>query len=617
MCALSIAPAYGQNIPSLEGEFKSQWYNLNHYNARGTSGIRNDDFFIAPDGRENPRSEYEHFIKTLLHYKQGNKDVAQTLCNFPARMTLMQENLNWFSQNDRPSCPEYEQAQKPDQIKSISLIFASGYFDNPSSYYGHTLLRFNYDDSVLNQKTLNSSLNYGANITDQDGTLVYILKGLFGGYSARYVTNNDFIHSHRYTNAQLRDLWEYELNLTPKQLHFVSEHSWELKNAEFKYYFMNDNCAHRVINIVERATGEDLTKSHGFWLMPLQVLQETEKNEAKLIRSESYNPSLKSTFSARYDALSDNERRQFLSFLSEDTTVQRKLAPQMSEDVLLLLIEQLDIQIAKLSIKKTSDRNLKNALNAQRRIILFELLKRPAYSEKDRFTPPAPKASVLDMPSVSVLRTGYIRRADEIDALNIHYQVANNDLLDRRQPGQEKSRFIMGAVNLDIRESNQSGGRVDVREVTVFDIANLNTNPLPMTHTGEYSWGIKFGYSHRNEICTACGSVSLEGKGGKAIRFNDHIMAYSLNGVRLNHRKTRDFGYTQIVSENGLAIDAANARFDLSFDATYDPFMGEDEFIAGAEVGLDVGKGVEARFGAAKNFDGDNMISARIGYHFN
>lgn len=615
LITISNANARVNNAPLLNGELKAQWYNLNHYDEKGISGIKNADFFVSPNGQQDPDEEYSSFLNLLSEFKNQPSDTGkETLCRFPARMTLLTKHLKWFKGGDRPQCEEYLETVKPQHVQSVSLIFASGYFDNPSSYYGHTLLRFNYNESKISQKTLDSSLNYGADITNNEGTFTYVFKGLTGGYGASYQRNNDFVHSHRYTNGQLRDLWEYDLNLTPDQVRFVLEHSWELMNAKFDYFFLSDNCAHRIINVVERATGKDLTKSHAFWLLPIQVLQESylaENNGSPLITDEVYVPSLKSTFTKRYQGLSREDKQRFITFFKKPLNDQIEFVETLSSDILLLILDQLDIEVAKLSIKENTNSDDRKNIEDQRRAVLFALLNRPAMGGRQKLD--WDKSQTLSTSRrASVVRWGYTQREGE-DAATLKYQIANNDLLDKPMAGQEKSRFIMGAIEAEITENE-----VNLRDLTIVDIANLNTNALPMTMTKEYSWGIRLGYNHRNRICDSCGSVGVTGTVGKAERLSENILVYSLAGARLNHKKVEVYDYVTLVSESAALFDLNDyGRLNLGVNFDFDPKGSDLETVAKIDYAIDISKNNDLRLGVESNLSGESMVTLRLGHFFN
>ena len=82
----------------------------------------------------------------------------------------------------------------------------------------------------------------------------------------------------------------------------------------------------------------------------------------------------------------------------------------------------------------------------------------------------------------SVLRIGSgVRDGRSFQTLS--YRATNNDLLNMPSPGQEASRFIMVELGIEIDR-----GSLDLRKLVVFDVLNLNTNPLPTSMTHERSW---------------------------------------------------------------------------------------------------------------------------------
>jgi hypothetical protein len=611
-CCAAFQGALAMTPTDKSESWPDAWGVLNHYDKNGISDIQNADYFIAKDGQKNPKAEYDAFIGILREYMADGSH-TEILCQFPARVTFATHTLDWFHKKDRPYCKDYISEVNPEKIESLSLMFASGYFDNPSSYYGHTLLKFNYDGSVLNQRTLNSSLNYGADSGNEDGTLMYVLNGLFGGYQATYQRNNNFINSHRYTNAQLRDIWEYKLNLTAEQVKFIAEHAWELKRAKFTYYFFNDNCAHRIADLIERATSSKLAYSHGFWVLPLQVIEHAKMvkgSAGDLISSEVYHPSLKRTFSKRYEALSSDEKRDFINFFKASDIERTKLVTTFTENVLLLILEQLDIRIAKSTIEKT--KNKEDAVfQEQRRIILAELFRRTS-GYKMAPLDWGKNNTLLNYKPISVVRAGVSRR-DDNDHFSLQYQIANNDLLDSPIPGQERSKVIMGGFQLDM-----SDDAFQIRDVTLIDILNLNTNPLPFWLTDEYSWQLRVAYDHQNSICKSCGSFGVTGKAGQSIRFNDDWMAYGLAGMTLRHRQVDDFGFLSFVGDSAVIYSADPSHaVQFGFNVIYDPLHGESDGNLDAEFSYKFNDNKDIRFSYERSLENESFLSVRVGYYFN
>jgi hypothetical protein len=523
-----------------------QWLSLSYYHKNIMSGfeseILNDDYFVAQDGRTNPARELEVFRELMQKQQQGIPQ-DDMLCRFPARMTFLQKSDPAFANFSRPECTEYIKQNRPEDITSISLVFASGYFDNPGSYFGHTMLKYNYGDNVTDQNTIDASLNYGANNTDVPSSPMYAIRGIFGGYNASYKRNNDLLNTHQYTNMQIRDLWEYRLALTPKQRQFVIEHSWEMMRAKFTYYFFNDNCAHRIARIIEKSTGRDLTKVSGFWLLPTQVVRHLKANtqQPSLVEDGAYLPSLKTEFAANYATLNNTQRTQFLTFLKQSLGQQRTSVSKLSPQLLALSLSHFDLELAKQKDKPKHAGRIK-AINETRGILLLEMMRRepndlalqPPVMNYQTITDSRP-ASQLRLDAGTLNNHGLVR---------LSYRSANNDLLDKPLSGQEISRFLMGAARLDIAEN-----KVKLRKVTAIEILNLNTNPLPMSLTNEFSWGLRIDYAPRNELCIDCESAGIEAKFGRAFRINKNMLLYGLAGGRAHSEEHDTRSYGNLVAE--------------------------------------------------------------------
>ncbi len=596
----------------LTGELLRQWLVLGAYEETRSGGysssIVNADFFVSPDGRADPDAEFVAFERLIRAFANRGEH-AEVLCRFPARLSLLRRHGVLPPFWGDPDCPNFEKQNRPAAIRSVSLVFASGYFDNPSSYYGHVLLQFNYVEGVTNQRALDSGLNYGADATDDPASPFYILKGLFGGYTASYTRNNQFLHTYLYTNAQLRDTWEYELDLTSEQLRFLVEHAWEIGFAQFNYYFFNDNCAHRIAKLIEVATGRDLSETHGFWLLPTQVVRKLRADGSSdpFVRSESFNPSLKSTFSTRFGSLERNEREAFAAFFRSSDREKAQTVGELGSDLLQVMLDYLDLEVAKRTLLEDTE-DVLQSVQRQRALLLGEMFRRPARSEDIAPREPDVSQSPIEMKPPSVLRVGAGVR-DGRGFQTLSYRAANNDFLNRPNPGQEVSRFVMAEVDLEVDR-----GSVDVTNVVLVDVVNVNTNPLPASMTQERSWSLTLDYAPRNRLCTHCSSFGLEGRLGKSVRPSERVLFYGFAGARI-HTPDRD-NYLRLTSELGSIVNTTERSIlKLSGEASLDTFTGETDWHWGAEFGLELGEHSDLRVSFEKSGRHDVAL-ATFGYYF-
>lgn len=594
-----------------EGPFHDAWMEMNFYHQgkKGfSSEIINDSFFLSPDGASSPESEFQAFSKAMKDYN------TETLCRYPARTTLFRKSIKEFQNVPQPDCSSYPRHIDPDKVTGVSLIFASGYFESPASYFGHTMLKFDTNDTDVNEFFFDSSLNYGAEVTDATGNPMYIIKGLTGGYTASFQRNNDFINTHNYTNKDMRDVWEYPLNLTSEQKAFLVEFSSELRQARFKYYFFNDNCAHRMARLIEMTTGQRLVKTDGPWLLPIDVIQslsEPETGKLSPISSEIRSPSLKSKARQDFLKLSSQEKDAVKTYLRSSITVQQTLAPELSDDALRVTRSQYDLELAKLTTKAKDADKLKD-LQKHRHILLMERLKRSPSSSSEHNTfahKTGSTPATLNHPGA--LQIGYIAKPGN-DAFNLRFQAANNDLLNKPLEGQEASKFIMGALEVDLNQD-----KMDLRSFTAFDIASFNTNPIPRGFLSDLSWSIQAEYAPRNLICDSCTTGFIDAKVGKAIRPSSNIMLYSLWGGQVNHKQTRHNDTLMLRSENGILANLSSInRINLELNAEASPTSGNPLYLLAAETAYDIAPQTDIRARFEHDFDKSALL-VRFSFYLN
>ena len=211
-------------------------------------------------------------------------------------------------------CPEFNEWAQTGEAESISLVYATGYLGNPASYYGHILLKINTPRNSAINDIENQTINFGAILSGNDGLVKYIAKGLLGGYEAGFSSTQYYHHTHNYGETELRDLWEYQLDLTRKEMELVLGHAWELLGEKYTYYFLNRNCAYRMAELLEIIDGVTLTQKTKLWSVPQAVLQDLAQQHrggVPIIRSVGYIPSRQSRLYKRFDALSSEEKEIF------------------------------------------------------------------------------------------------------------------------------------------------------------------------------------------------------------------------------------------------------------------------------------------------------------------
>lgn len=249
--AYAVAPSDIQNYINLAEQKRLDqdmtWKRLMYADQSQTSEVNYDGYFYAIDGKTNIKNELHADIQALFQQTENNQSIR---CKFPARSRWLIEQLQIPAQQlPNVNCDEFDAWINQIKPYKATLIYATDFMGNPSSMFGHTLLRLDPKD----QKQLNLvsyAVNYAATVNSQDNWS-YAWKGLTGQYPGQYSLMPYYRKVKEYGDFESRDLWEYELNLTPEETRFLVEHIWEMQHVSFPYYFVSDNCAYRLLGLID------------------------------------------------------------------------------------------------------------------------------------------------------------------------------------------------------------------------------------------------------------------------------------------------------------------------------------------------------------------------------
>jgi hypothetical protein len=302
----------------LEIAHSAQWLSLLHVKdptnlSELHSFVDDNTFFLAGDGSINPKSE---LLATLVALK--TKPFIQ--CKFPARTQLLLKKINSLAENIPPAeCTEYLAWRSQLNTHSVVLVFADTQLNSPSSMYGHTFLRFDPENVEDNSTYLSYALNFGATVPEGDGGFFYAARGIAGGYPGNFAANPYFEKIKEYNQLENRDLWEYKLNLTASEIDLMLSHMWELKEIDFDYYFFDENCSFRLLELLDVArTGLNLIADFPVTSIPLDTIRSVQN--AGLVIDVHYRPSIMTELKAQLANLSSQENNLVLA-LSKDIDV--------------------------------------------------------------------------------------------------------------------------------------------------------------------------------------------------------------------------------------------------------------------------------------------------------
>jgi hypothetical protein len=336
------------HISGGESEVHSSHQHSEHKNSDvDDSEIESIDFFLSHSSDD---FAYEELILTLAAVKENSiaENGFSFRCNYPARTFFLAEKglVAPFKLSECPALLEWVGSEQFD----ISIVYADGYLGNPASFYGHLILKFDIESGA--KSLLDNSVNFGATVPDNENPVIYILKGLTGGYDSKFSSNYFYRHNLNYREVELRDLWQYQLALSERDKMLVATHAFELMRTNYTYYFTHRNCAYHLAKIIEVVSDEDLIDYRHPFVLPISVfkrLTETDIAEKSAIQEVIYHPSRQTRFRKKFAALPSAEQEILHDWLNVDTKLKLdELAPSRQIDVLNAAYDYIEYVLTQL-----------------------------------------------------------------------------------------------------------------------------------------------------------------------------------------------------------------------------------------------------------------------------
>lgn len=253
------SPVFADEVdPSL-----NYWYQLLHYDGK-RSRVISEEFFLASDGEVNPASELQATLRLLKGV--NGLDIA---CNFPARYQWLKAQYNEVPSFDLNSCAELQAYLQNFQKDTLSLVFVSEFLDAPASAFGHIMLVFQNHDMPL---PLADTIHFSAVTRQSDSFLRYAYRGITGKYDGFFMRQPLFEKQNEYSVREQRALHFYKLNLSVADISRVIFHLYELRKARFHYFFVSENCAFQIGELLDIAFFDKQQITHGA-ILPIDIVR--------------------------------------------------------------------------------------------------------------------------------------------------------------------------------------------------------------------------------------------------------------------------------------------------------------------------------------------------------
>ncbi|MEO8605698.1 MAG: DUF4105 domain-containing protein, partial [bacterium] len=282
-----------------------EWLALLHYEPLHFGrGVRSSAvtawFFQAADGRTNPLAELRATLAKFFQPDATLRDDEPVQCALRARFQWLVERLAIdVGRLPAQPCAAYDEWRTALDARAATLIFPEAYMNNPSSLFGHTLLRLDAGAAEARSDLLSYGVNFSAD-TGSDGGIPFAYKGILGYYPGRFSVDPYYDILSRYGDTEARDIWEYPLTLTAAEVDLLMAHLWELRGVDFDYYFFDENCSYQILALLDVARPTlQLTERFGAWVVPADTVRAVG-DVPGLVGAPTYRPSLSTQL--RHDA---------------------------------------------------------------------------------------------------------------------------------------------------------------------------------------------------------------------------------------------------------------------------------------------------------------------------
>lgn len=507
------------------------WLRLGHYRPGLFGGYESEvdgaAFFLAGDGKTNPRAELEASLRSLFTDPVPPEQSKQhPFCRFPARLLWLSKQLEFdWSRLPQQPCSDFAEYLERLEPASLTLVFSSYYLNNPASAFGHTFLRVNKRSRGAEdrQALLDYAIDFSATV-DTTNALVYAAKGLLGMFPGVYRRIPYFYKVREYNDYESRDIWEYELDLSPAEVVMVSAHIWELGNTYFDYYYLDENCSYHILGALEVARPDLALIEHVNWpAIPADTIRALYHNPG-LVRSVHYRPSARTSFTERLARLDPDEVDLVAALMGDpEAPLPDTLSDERRVRVLDAALDVADSRFASELVKEDRNRDVESSRVQQ------TLLERRArilmQSEMFEIEPPPRLAPHLGHDTRRLgLGSGWSPERGAYHQLG--FRLALHDLADppRGYPEAAQIEFMPMSFRYFVEDP-----RLWLEEwnlVRVLSVSPWTRFELPL------SWTVRAGWDrYYDRGCRGCLATTGEVGGGFTLAAFDQALSWYALGV--------------------------------------------------------------------------------------
>jgi len=475
--------------------------------------IHSQSFYFSDLSTLTAKSELIKTLQAFLSNKHYDDVNENPQCRFPARYIWLKEQFD-LSVVEPAVCQKFLDWSKLSTTQSLSMIFATGYLGNPASYYGHTLLKLNSQKNT-HLGLLETSVNFGADIPEDADPLSYMFNGVFGRYDASFTHSKFYFHTQNYLENELRDLWEYQLNLDRDDYIFLVAHIWELIEQDYIYYFFDENCVLRMYELFTLIDDIELTNINAPWVIPQEVIRAINSSTYKklpLVKKIKYIPSRQTNFYNKYWQLTPKAKLLVEKIVANNDQLALLQAEYLTEDIKFKILSVLlDYYQYLIAVDKDNEFVHKQSYS---KVISYRY-KLPI--GKAKFTKHTPSSPHVARPS-SYLQLSLLQNKKLGDGVNFKLRPAYYDQLDAESGHVKNGALKMGELDLEYTSS-----KLSIRNLSLFEVVSVKNQASGLPQDNYSSWRLYLGLRKQDDSCDSCTDLTFQANKGWAIPVSDSL----------------------------------------------------------------------------------------------
>lgn len=272
-CVNWFGLSWGQTTPNLDLVLQAAndplWARLLHVDQVDySSKVLSPDFYQSKffAGRDFLRQEL------LANLETAQSQAESYICRYPARYEFLKTYFKNLDLSAR-DCTDLQDWKSKLNVKSLSLVYPNHSMGSSLAVFSHTFFKLNSRDLPADSN-LNIAISYAAELDPSDSLPSLALKGFLGGYVGKFGNSYYYEELNRYSESEYRDIYEYELNLDDQEIDRLLNHIWEVKDIQFRYFFLRGNCSFYLLLLLDIARPRlSLSLNYRFVTVPSESLK--------------------------------------------------------------------------------------------------------------------------------------------------------------------------------------------------------------------------------------------------------------------------------------------------------------------------------------------------------